>query len=82
MLCPHCPISVLIVMLQLYRIMWWTPWLQPRAYRAVKGSKLQLKYLLMIFRLMYKGGYDVKSGKRCLYCYYVCYILLVMYSWF
>ena len=43
---------------------------------------LQLKYLLMIFRPMYKGGCDVKSGKRCLYYYCVCCTLLVMYSWY
>ena len=31
---------------------------------------------------MYNGGCDVKSGKRCLYYYCVCYTLLVMYSWY
>ena len=41
---------------------------------------IQLKYLLMIFRSMYKGGCDVTSGKRCLYYYCVCCTLLVMYS--
>ena len=45
---------------------------------------LQLECLLMIFRPMYKGGCDIKSGKRCLYYSHdiiVCCILLVMYSW-